>query len=278
MDTQNYQIIKMTFFTQKNLLSQAKIVWKTLVILLLSALLFVPKPALALDYNGTIQSYISNAKVELDGVLTAIEKLPNLSYETGKATLSEIESQLQKIQTEAGKNSADFQKLSDEGQKESNKLLNEINKLYVSQQALEKEVQRNEVEYQQKQSELERIQRAAKKLGAQVDNQFIQGADNFRKYLEKNKSDLLLIRSRLNALKDSRAKLENDNQKLSDGIVLANKICTLSDHLEKRINLVTQKAGNVKKYGDALESFSDPDILSEISEFNEMVANLTTNL
>jgi hypothetical protein len=151
--------MKMTFFTQKNLLSQAKVVWKTLVILILAVLLFVPTPALALDYNGTIQSYISNAKVELDAVLTAIEKLPNLSYETGKATLSEIESQLQKIQTEAGKNSAE-----------------------------------------------------------------------------------------------------------------------LSDHLEKRINLAIQKAGNVKEYGDALKSFSDPDILGEISELNEMVAKLTTNL
>lgn len=110
--------MKMTFFTQKNLLSQAKVVWKTLVILILAVLLFVPTPALALDYNGTIQSYISNAKVELDAVLTAIEKLPNLSYETGKTTLSEIESQLQKIQTEAGKNAADFQKLSNEVQKE----------------------------------------------------------------------------------------------------------------------------------------------------------------
>lgn len=278
MDTQNYRIMKMTFFTQKNLLSQAKIVWKTLVILILAVLLFVPTPALALDYNGTIQSYVSNVRVELDSVLTAIKKLPNLSYETGKTTLSEIESQLQKLQTEAGKNAADFQKLSDEGEKEYKNVLNEINKLYASQQAMEKEVQRNEVEYQQKQSELERIQRAAKKLGSQVDNQFIQGADNFRKYLETNKSNLLLIRSRLNALIDSRTKLEKDNQKLSEGIVLTNKICTLSDHLEKRINLATQKAGNVTGYGEELKSFSDPDILAEISELNEMVANLTTNL
>ncbi|CUR33993.1 hypothetical protein [Planktothrix tepida] len=42
--------------------------------------------------------------------------------------------------------------------------------------------------------------------------------------------------------------------------------------------MAIQKAGNVKEYGDALKSFSDPDILSEISELNGMVANLTTNL
>jgi hypothetical protein len=52
----------------------------------------------------------------------------------------------------------------------------------------------------------------------------------------------------------------------------------LSDHLEKRINLAKQKAGNVKDFGEELKSFSDPDILGEISELNEMVAKLTTNL
>jgi hypothetical protein len=65
---------------------------------------------------------------------------------------------------------------------------------------------------------------------------------------------------------------------LQKAIVLTNKISQLSDHLEKRINLATQKAGNVKEYADALKSFSDPDILGEISELNKMVANLTTNV
>ena len=96
--------------------------------------------------------------------------------------------------------------------------------------------------------------------------------------METNKSNLLLIRSRLNALIDSRTKLEKDNQKLSEGIKLTQDISQFSDHLEKRINLAKQKAGNVKDFGEELKSFSDPDILGEISELNEMVANLTTNL
>ncbi|KHG43226.1 hypothetical protein OA07_00080 [Aphanizomenon flos-aquae 2012/KM1/D3] len=64
----------MRFFTKKNLPSPVKFVWKTLVVFILSALLFFPTPVLALDYSGTIKSYVSNVKVELDSVLTAIKK------------------------------------------------------------------------------------------------------------------------------------------------------------------------------------------------------------
>ncbi|MTJ09453.1 hypothetical protein [Anabaena sp. UHCC 0204] len=268
----------MKFLLQKSLQTSVKFVWKTLVVFILSTLLFLPTPILALDYSGTVQSYISVVKVDIDGIVTSIKKLPNLSYENGKTALAEIDTKLQQIQGNAGKNAIDFEKLRDEGQKESNQLLDEINKLYTSQQALEKQVQRNQVEFKQKQSELERIQKAAKMLGTQVDSQFFQGLDNFKNYVERNRSDILLIQSKLQSLKDSRAKLETDNQRLSQGIVLADKISKLSTNIKNRVNDAKQKTSNIKDYAEELESFSDQDILSEISELDQFITDLTNNL
>ena len=93
----------MKFLIQKNLLSPVKFVWKTLVVFILSALLFFPTPVLALDYSGAVQSYISNVKVELDSVLGDIKKLPNLSYENGKTALAEIDTRLQQNQSLCGR-------------------------------------------------------------------------------------------------------------------------------------------------------------------------------
>ncbi|MEA5557102.1 hypothetical protein, partial [Nodularia spumigena] len=115
--------MKIRLFTNKNLLSQIQMMWKSLVVLILSILLVAPTPALALDYNGTLKSYISEVKVKLDGVVTSIEKLPSLSYENGKTTLADIDSQLQKIKSDAGENAVDFQKLSDQAQQEYQKNL-----------------------------------------------------------------------------------------------------------------------------------------------------------
>ena len=74
------------------------------------------------------------------------------------------------------------------------------------------------------------------------------------------------------------AALQESNNKLSNTITLTNKISKLCDQLEKRINLATQKFGNVKEYADALNSFSDPDVLTEITELNTSLAKLTENL
>jgi hypothetical protein len=68
--------------------------------------------------------------------------------------------------------------------------------------------------------------------------------------------------------------LESENKRLSEGIVLTNKISKLCANLEKRINLAIQKFGNVKEYADALNSFNDPDILSEINELTQLIADL----
>ncbi|WP_254173512.1 hypothetical protein [Planktothrix pseudagardhii] len=362
--------MKIKFFTQKDLLNQAKIVWKTLVILILAVLLFVPTPALALDYNGTLQSYIFNVKVELDGVLTAIKKLPNLSYESGKATLSEIDSQLQKIQTEARKNATDFQQLSNESQREYENRLNRINQLQKEQAnqgyneniTLEYKVfspnpitrdisifgdnkyvyffdfvinhceankpvpegktgyiyftflpcverlvgsdnddnLKNFKEAMKLYYIIDRIYQVAVYNGCKTDlsskefmncavpalDQATAGGPNLANsgtyYIQAagaitRKPETIRFLEAYYIEKSLRT-LRIETPVLQKAIVLTNKISQLSDHLEKRINLAIQKAGNVKEYGDALKSFSDPDILSEISELNGMVANLTTNL
>ena len=265
--------MKMKFLIQKSLPSPVKFVWKTLVVFILSALLFFPTPVLALDYSGTVQSYVSNAKVELDSVLTVIKKLQNLSYANGKTALAEIDTRLQKIQTDARKNATDFEKLGDEGQKESNQLLDTINNLYTRQQFLEKELQTN-------QEKLERyiaLEQAMRGISASLNGgvQIATPFDNIIKsYEESNRSAI----SKLQSLKDSRAKLEIDNQKLSQGIVLADKISKLSTNLKNRVNDAKQKTSNIKAYAEELESFSDQDILSEISELDKFIADLTNNL
>ena len=371
MSVQKQRSMKMTFFTQKNLLNQAKIVWKTLLVLVLSTLLLAQEPVLALDYNSAIQSYVSNVKVELDSVLTAIQKLPNLSYENGKTTLSEIDKKLQKIQIDARQNAVKYGNFSNESQRKYENRLNRINQLQKEQAnqgyneniTLEYKVfspnpitrdisifgdnkyvyffdfvtnhceanipvpgtkagyiyftflpcverlvgsdnednLKNFKEAMKLYYMIDRIYQVAVYNGCKTDliakefmncavpalDQATVGGPNF-----VNKSGAYNIQAAgaitrkpetirfLEAyyIEKSLRTLRIETPVLQKAIVLTNKISQLSDHLEKRINLATQKAGNVKEYGDALESFSDPDILSEISEFNEMVANLTTNL
>ncbi|MDM3849062.1 MAG: hypothetical protein PT119_03540 [Aphanizomenon gracile PMC627.10] len=276
----------MKFLIQKSLPSPVKFVWKTLVVFILSALLFFPTTVLALDYSGTVQSYVSNAKVELDSVLTAIKKLQNLSYANGKTTLAEIDTKLQQIQGNAGKNATDFEKLRDEGQKESNQLLDKINKLYTSQQALEKELQTNQEKLERFKQEYIAMEqnRIAKIFGSGLlISTPLAGSGlltstplvNLIKNSEESNRSAI---SKLQSLKDSRAKLEIDNQKLSQGIVLADKISKLSTNLKNRVNDAKQKTSNIKAYAEELESFSDQDILSEISELDKFIADLTNNL
>ncbi len=238
MDTQNNLSMKMNFFPNKSLINKVKIVWKTLVVLLLSVLLFAPTPVLALDY-GSLQSYISNTKVELDGVLTSIEKLPGQSYENGKTTLAEVGSKLEKIKTDAGKNAKNFQNLSNESQREYEKVLAQINNARTAQELI---------------------------------------MSNFQALISNEPKPGLGPMNDRTILLQSKEILTRQMQTLPKVIVLTSKISKLCDALEKRVKLAKQKVGNVKEYADVLESFSDSDILSEIGELDIFVTNLTNNL
>ncbi|CAD5967072.1 hypothetical protein NO758_03520 [Planktothrix agardhii] len=370
MSVQNQRSMKMAFFTQKNLLNQAKIVWKTLLVLVLSTLLLAQEPVLALDYNSAIQPYVSNVKVELDSVLTAIQKLPNLSYENGKTTLSEIDKKLQKIQIDARQNAVKYGNFSNESQREYENRLDRINQLQ-KEQANQGYNENITLEYQ-----VFSRNPITRDIGIFGDNKYVyffdfvtnhceankpvpegdtgyiffkflpcverlvgsDNEDNLKNFKEAMKLYYIIDRiyqvavykgckTNLSAkefmncavpaldqatagapyfansgkymiraadaitrkpetirfleayyIEKSLRTLRIETPVLQKAIVLTNKISQLSDHLEKRINLATQKAGNVKDFGDALKSFSDPDILGEISELNEMVANLTTNV
>ncbi|CAD5935165.1 hypothetical protein NO976_01604 [Planktothrix agardhii] len=370
MSVQNQRSMKMAFFTQKNLLNQARIVWKTLLFLVLSTLLLAQEPVLALDYNSAIQSYVSNVKVELDSVLTAIQKLPNLSYENGKTTLSEIDNKLQKIQIDARQNAVKYGNFSDKSQREYENRLDRINQLQ-EEQANQGYNENRTLEYK-----VFSPNAITRDIGIFGDNKYVYFFDFVTNHCEANKpvpetkagyiyltflpcverlvgsdnednlknfkeamkiyyiidriyqvvvyngckTDLstkefvdcavraldqyTFARERSGTsgtyyiqsvgpitrkpetirfleayyIEKSLRTLRIETPVLQKAIVLTNKISQLSDHLEKRINLATQKAGNVKEYADALQSFSDPDILGEISELNKMVANLTTNV
>jgi hypothetical protein len=277
VETQNYRSINMRFFTKKNLPSPVKFVWKTLVVFILSALLFFPTPVLALDYSGTIKSYVSNVKVELDSVLTAIKKLPNLSYENGKTTLAEIDTRLQKIQTDAGKNATAFQKLSNETQQAYNKTLSDINSLYMIEKASQKQLDDLKAKRELKYAEDEAKLLAWLRLGESGGPNPLVIDGSYEEY-EKYSQYISSLNTQLKNLQLSRAGLESKNQSLSEAIVLTNKISNLSDKVEKRIKLANQKYGNVKEYADALASFSDPDILGEISELDQLIADISKNL
>ncbi|MEB3177872.1 MAG: hypothetical protein VKL59_02355 [Nostocaceae cyanobacterium] len=341
----------MQFFHHKSLLSSVNFAWKTLVVLILSVLLFVPTPALALDYNATLQTYVSNTKVELDGVLTSIKKLSSLSYENGKTTLAEIDSKLHKIQTDAGNNAKEFKKLSDKAQIEYEQILTQINQqdtsmrltLLANQETnlpsltnnLNNPVSVNisatgqwnygtQIPFNRLvnangnpgsagrfQSSL-RFPNISPAVLVTVKNNTVLGSgmqhsfnllpnetasfinnDAGGNYGDNSGSQTInySVSSRINekdyffskngnkvTIQYSVKNLDSEKQRLANGIVLTNKISKLCDDLEKRVNLAKQKAGNVKEYADALRSFSDPDILSEIAELDQLVADLTKNL
>ncbi|QIR36556.1 hypothetical protein HCG51_07185 [Tolypothrix sp. PCC 7910] len=247
--------MKIPFIPNINFPDKAKFIGKILIGLILSVLLLAPQPAFALDYSGTLNSYVSNVKVELDGVLTSIQKLPSLSYQNGKTTLAEIDNKLHKIQTDAGKNAADFQKLSNEAQQEYEKMLAKIN----AQQSV---------------------------LNAFI-GQLTPVASN-QPRIQNGRGPLVTTTIQVNGMDDIvieggnldkvMAKFDNDKRRISNAIALTNKISKLSENLEKRVILAKQKTGNVRDYADALESFSDPDILVEINELDKFIADLTNNL
>ncbi|QIR36557.1 hypothetical protein HCG51_07190 [Tolypothrix sp. PCC 7910] len=336
--------MKIEFIHHQNLKRHVKFLCITLAIFILSALFFAPIPVLALDYNGRLNSYISNVKADIDGIVTSIKNLPSLSYENGKTTLAEIDTRLEKIQTDAARNVAEFQKLSDQAQhnyeyflqletlkqqaKEKRRLIMQStvpqdlwsqidldsDKIFLRYELyqpepvasyasdlrnLEKninfakarirEISQTDYEYV---SQLEDMQGKAREqrrlimqstvsqdLWPQID---LDSDKIFQRYelyypepVASYARELRNLEKNINFVK---ARLKESSLNLSNGIVLANNISKLCDVLQKRINLATQKFGNVKDYASALNSFSDPDVLNEIGELDKMIADLTQTL
>ncbi|MFM6455757.1 MAG: hypothetical protein ACKPH7_28565 [Planktothrix sp.] len=88
MDKHNYRSIQMNFCSTKILLSKAKFIGKTLVVFILSLLLFFPTPALAFDFNSFLNKAVNEIqKVDLNKVVNDIQK----------GDLNQVSNELQKI-------------------------------------------------------------------------------------------------------------------------------------------------------------------------------------
>ena len=392
-------------FAGKNLLHKVRFPYSLLVSLVLAILLLMPNSALALDNSSTtVQSYLSNFRIELDKVLTDIKKLPSLSYENGQSTLKDIDNQLDKIKSDASKNSGEFKKLSDQSQQEYQKnldaiskdqvlskyaqqmesdfskpyfgdplktpglsvgeteLLYEQSKIYCKNKGVntkedtvwigfnkpfpscikdyltlvsklgtytktissdqyvrnylyfffpnpgqgaektvyERSIQDNLLSY----GEIKRLYTGAKQYcegrGITVSsNGFPNCADSYFRSISEQvvtsqdrqtyyiipgtRSQAFETQSLINNVRavhylSNIATLQESNKKLANTITLTSKISKLSDNLEKRVNLAQQKAGNVKAYAEALQSFNDQDILGEIKDLDQYIGELTQNL
>jgi len=361
----------MRMFPQVNLQSKVNVAFKILVALLLSALLLVPTLGLALDYNSTVQSYVSNARGEINGILTLIRTLKGLPFADGQTALAEIDQKLASIQTNASKNAADFQKLSDDAQKRYEDLLdletlqqqvrdkrreimkmiiperkwysinldsdnidefkayeksfvgippNTISKTYsltdkFTMKALES---RQDSEFNQMHNFENRINSIKSKISNEspedykilllleglkrelfrvivslVDDEQIH-VQNLIGFAEGNIYQSKLnngldniyswnyfvktLRGQISHVSRSLQKSSLDKQAVTSGITLTNKISQVCNDLDKRIDLAKQKFGNVKEYASALNSFSDPDVLNEITELDKFMDDLTKNL
>jgi hypothetical protein len=356
----------MGYLVHTSLIRQAKWICKIVVILTLSILLLAPEPVLALNFNGTLQSYISNSKLELDGVVSLIKKLPSQSYETGQTMLTEIGTKLQNIETEAGRNAKYFQNQSDEADKTYRNILDRINKLNQEDnyQPIDKTVnvitsvlnkEENEFIYNQM---INYCEDKTKQKPVRYSDFYGCGLEFIKSHLARNEDFNTVWKNLLPPMRDyhlivllyeeSTKHCETKGMKISEvstpelvacavpylvsiskgsvsyqgkkyyiftepigsffvqerdmyraieayhimkslkvlsiqeknlakTIVLTNKISKFSDNLQKRVKLAKQKSGNVKEYADALKSFSDPDILGEISELNTLIAGLSQN-
>ncbi|WP_168465476.1 hypothetical protein [Aphanizomenon sp. UHCC 0183] len=337
----------MKFLTNKSLLSKAKSMWKTIVVLILSVLLFNPTPALAfnlnnfvnsiksgdlnqtvnelqkvdlnkidlnkvdlkqvvnvvndirntvnppanvapsLDYNKELQSYLSKLKVDFNRILDSIRKLSSLPEKEGQESLAAIESQLQELQNDSSSRAKQFDTWSSEQEKASKKILNDINNMYQEQETLKKQVKEYEAEIplleeEAAQADKQFFQNLIGNLDGTgtiyVDRDLLNKASAKSEELDNKKRYLASIPSRIETLKRNQTKLENDNKKIGEAVVLANKMSSFCNKSEKKIDLAKEKLGIVKAYADVVPSFNDSDILGEISELDEMLAKLTDEL
>lgn len=96
MDKHNYRSIQMNFFPTTILLTKAKFMGKTLVVFILSLLLFFPTPALAFDLGGFLKDV---QKVDLNKVVNDVQKVDfnKVVNDIQKGDLNKVSNELQKI-------------------------------------------------------------------------------------------------------------------------------------------------------------------------------------
>ncbi|AVZ30779.1 hypothetical protein [Nodularia spumigena] len=99
-----------------------------------------------------------------------------------------------------------------------------------------------------------------------------------RNAVKSKQSELVAKQSRIETLKRNQTKLESDKQKIASAVVLANEMSSFCNKAKEKIDSAKQKSETVTEYADALLSFSDPDILGEIRELEQLIVDLTKNL
>lgn len=99
-----------------------------------------------------------------------------------------------------------------------------------------------------------------------------------RNAVKSKKTEMVAKQSRIETLKRNQTKLENDNQRIGEAVVLSNKMSSFCNMAKNEIDLAKQKLGIVKGYVDVTSSFTDPDTLAETRELDEMLAKLTNKL
>jgi hypothetical protein len=255
MGTKIHQIRKTSFFPKESWLSQAKFVWKTLVVLLLSVLLFAPTPVLA-DYNDP------GLAAKFDRIATSITDLPRLSYNEGQETLAKIDNQLRVIQDDV-ENLAKIRKdISAQVQASIEKSLDRINEPDIDKQEL--------AMLQEELTRLKNLDSVAYQIGL-GDPNLMRLILHIQILEERIRSKMLLIDDNDKRKRD----IEEENKLWSYFLVENSRQSLFYNNIEKRINLARKKANNVRQYASELKSFSQPDVLNEISELHKLVRSIT---
>lgn len=273
----------MKLFSSEKLQSKVSFVWKILLVLILCMVILSPTPAWAYydrytleDYREEAQNYISNVKTQLDGVITSVKKLPTLSYADGQETLIKIDGDLQKIQGDVGEKNTEFKNLSDEAQKDYEKYLDVSKKISkIGEPPLEYVKNVGSLYVRSFERDYD-IRRDIKYLYAHVINRSSEDRRQLNDDVLNGRpcqQDRSYYPYACDALETAFS--INEVPKL---IVFSNKVSNFYDDLGKRINLVRQKALNVKDYVKELHSFSDSNVVGEINELDNFIADLTKKL
>ncbi|MFB2934301.1 hypothetical protein ACE1B6_03405 [Aerosakkonemataceae cyanobacterium BLCC-F154] len=272
----------MRFLTNKSLLSKAKLIGKSLLVLIFSIFLFVPTPALALDYNVGIKPYVSEVRAIINNsVLPIVELLPNQNYDFGQELLQSIDENLQMTQTTLEKNAKDYKQYSDVFQGQLESLLNAINQPNEDKQKLAS--LRQQVDLLEDKYDREIINRYGLPVYQLPTDTIL--SDSFgalvlpiRETIRNLEKEIESLQSKIKPTEEVKREWEIYSKEISTQLVSYKQISRLYDNLRKRIKLASNKVVKVKQYAAEIQSFSDKDMLAEIEELKQFLTNITENL
>jgi predicted nucleic acid-binding Zn-ribbon protein len=147
MNKNGYKFIKQQPFQNESCLKIFKFFWKGLVVIILSVLIIIPAPALALVNTEKVQSYAVSSSSDVRYILSSIEELGKFQSQSNHPRiilswkLRSIENSIDKVGDDAAKYAEEFQIRSSELQKELSQNLDKINEIYQEQQKLNLDIE-----------------------------------------------------------------------------------------------------------------------------------------